>query len=108
MCRDVKTFWMNASKVLLPTDAASAASFEVQDSIAIHSHLRAYRALEQDVSLGDYAALDEQHLRGDRPPFACVRGCAPDAGRVYTLCATTVEVRALTTTSGARAVLATI
>ena len=103
MCRNVEAFWMNASTVLQPIDAADVASFEVHNASAIRSHLRSYRVLEQDVSLGDYAELDERHLRGERPPFTCTK-----SGRVCTIRANTVELRALTKSSSTRTVFATI
>ena len=103
MCRNVEAFWMNASTVLQPIDAADVASFDVHNASAIRSHLRSYRVLEQDVSLGDYAELDERHLRGERPPFTCTK-----SGRVCTIRANTVELRALTTSFSARTVFATI
>jgi len=98
MCRDVTAFWRTNSAVLPAADASIVASFEVANSGPLRSQLQAYRALEQDVTIGEYVALDEHHNRGDRAPLTLA-----NSGYACTVNGKAVEIRALIASDRARA-----
>ncbi|CEF96571.1 Zinc finger, RING/FYVE/PHD-type [Ostreococcus tauri] len=73
MCRNVENFSSMRSFATESLSLASPASFEVDAPFTVRQQLKRFRLMEQVVD-GDYAALDEHHMRGDRSPLAYGRG----------------------------------
>lgn len=86
MCRDVDAFWATNAK--FSALSVGVNSFEVEMPYQMRQDLKSYRVLEQIID-GDYATLDDFHLRGDRAPLALL------PGRALTLGERGVDVRDL-------------
>ncbi len=86
MCRDVDSFWATNAK--FSALSVGVNSFEVEMPYQMRQDLKSYRVLEQIID-GDYATLDDFHLRGDRAPLMVV------PGRALTLAERGVDVRDL-------------
>ena len=73
MCRDVDSFWATNAK--FSALSVGVNSFEVEMPYQMRQDLKSYRVLEQIID-GDYATLDDFHLRGDRAPLMVLPGRA--------------------------------